>query len=72
VERDPQVSTFTLDDLERRLQAEGLRVVNLAGPFRRLAAQELPKGRFVYPLDDSHWSPLGVRLAAEEIARAWR
>jgi hypothetical protein len=54
--------------LENDLRARGVGVVNLAPVFRR----EAESGALLYWRDDTHWNPAGIRLAAEEIARALR
>ena len=59
-----------LDRLEARLCGRGIAVVNLAAPYRALTAQ-IPEGHeHLYWLDDAHWNPRGIAVAAAQIQRA--
>ncbi|HOW96293.1 MAG TPA: hypothetical protein P5567_03590 [Kiritimatiellia bacterium] len=52
-------------EIERRLRAENIPVVNLVEPFRERAA----RGELLYWPDDTHWNSAGIRIAAELV---WR
>jgi len=55
--------------LEASLRAAGIDVVNLTAVFRKSAAEALARGEYIYWLDDTHWTPSGIRIAAEELRR---
>ncbi len=58
-----------LDALGRELKAGGLPTVNLAPLFRQKAAELASKKIYLYWPDDTHWTPLGISLAAGEISK---
>jgi hypothetical protein len=58
--------------LEEGLRGRAVAVVNLAPVFRREAEARVARGELLYWRDDTHWNPAGIRLAAEEIAKALR
>jgi hypothetical protein len=58
--------------VEASLRTMGIPVLNLAPIFRERARHSLSGGPLLYWRDDLHWNPEGVRVAAEEIWRAWR
>lgn len=51
--------------LEQELKANGIRVVNLLGPFREATAQ----GERLFWRDDTHWNDAGMHFAAHLIAQ---
>ncbi|MCU0959974.1 MAG: hypothetical protein MUF48_07695 [Pirellulaceae bacterium] len=56
-------------DLLRRLQDAGLDVVDLFALYARARREALPAAApTLYLRQDSHWSPTGMRLAAEAVA----
>ena len=59
-----------LERLEASLVDAGVPVVNLKAVFRELAREGLPRGRYLYWRDDTHWNALGLEIAAEELVRA--
>ena len=68
-DRDRLVNAKTIE-LIRRLQQSGVKVVDLFALFRQARAVSAAGEVTKYHLaQDSHWSPEGVRLAAEAIAR---
>jgi hypothetical protein len=67
----PAPAVSRLDRLEAKLRERGVRVVNLGPVFEARAADELAHGRTLYWKDDTHWGPVGIDLAASEIAKAW-
>jgi hypothetical protein len=67
----PEASVRYLGDLESRLNAEGIAVVNLTPPFRAAAETSLARGSYIYFPDDTHWNAAGAGLAAREIGRVW-
>ena len=60
-----------LDRLERDLVAAGIPVLNLTPFLSAEAARYLQHDRYLYLLDDIHWDPLGIALAAEAIREQW-
>ena len=48
-------------ELEKELNAEGISAVNLLGPFREKAKEDI----LLYWADDTHWNPEGIKLAAD-------
>jgi hypothetical protein len=68
-DRDKPVNAKTIEVI-RRLQQAGVEVVDLFALFKQARAASPPGEATKYYLaQDSHWSPDGVRLAAEAIAR---
>jgi hypothetical protein len=57
--------------LERELRAAGVPVLNLAPMFAAQAAAHLARHEYLYWLDDTHWNPQGIDLAAAAIQAAW-
>lgn len=53
-----------LDELETRLKAAGIPVVNLLPAYR----QATREGRLLYWPDDTHWNGAGMEIAAEQLA----
>src|SRR5207302_1137841 len=60
-----------LDRLERDLRAAGIPTLNLTPFLSAEAARYLQHDRYLYWLDDIHWDPLGIALAAEAIREQW-
>jgi len=60
-----------LDRLERALRATGIPVLNLTPFLSAEAARYLQHDRYLYWLDDIHWAPLGIELAAGAIREQW-
>lgn len=54
--------------LARALARRGVPVLDLGPGLRSAARAGLASRRYVYWRDDTHWSPLGVRVAAKELA----
>jgi len=52
------------------LAAQGVGVLDLAPVLKSAAREGLAARRYVFWRDDTHWSPLGVRISAAELARA--
>jgi hypothetical protein len=68
--QEPVRETF-LPRLAALLSETGVPVVDLSRTFRAEARDDLAAGRTLYWNDDTHWSPAGAALAAQEIARRW-
>jgi hypothetical protein len=66
----PSGVPFYLDRIETGLIKEGVPVINLTRAMRHRAAEELEQGRDLFWRDDTHWNPLGTRVAAEAAAEA--
>ncbi len=68
-DRDKLVNAKTIE-LMHRLQQAGVEVLDLFALFKQARA-DLPAGEATkyYLSQDSHWSPEGVRLAAQAVAR---
>jgi hypothetical protein len=62
----------TLNVLAQNLRKNGVPALDLTPIFRQQAADALRNGQYLYWLDDTHWSPLGVRIAAGEILKFLR
>jgi len=58
-----------LSDLESRLRQEGIPVVNLTDVYMQAATSEFKRGRYLYWLDDTHWSATGIEIAAKAILK---
>jgi hypothetical protein len=56
-------------ELDRRLRAAGVSVINLYGVIRARATADFPNFEYLYWRDDTHWNAAGIRVSAEEIAR---
>ncbi len=56
-----------LDRVEKSLQAEGIRTVNLLHPLREDASRQLKHEKLFYFIDDSHWNAEAIRFAAERV-----
>ena len=54
------------DQFVAELTKEGVECIDLQKSFRAARAE----GKTLYHRDDSHWTPLGARIAAEQLARA--
>jgi hypothetical protein len=61
-----------LGELERRLRAAGLRVVNLTAAMSEGAARDLDRHVYLYYRDDIHWNRRGTELAANVISSSMR
>lgn len=72
----PDASVHYLAELERRLTARGIAVVNLVDPLRAAARRALGADSLIYWRDDTHWNAAGNDIAARAIApvlkRLWR
>lgn len=55
--------------LQVRLEAEGIAVVNPIEPLRREARVRVPRGEYLYHLDDTHWNAQGIAVTVDEILR---
>jgi hypothetical protein len=60
-----------LAELERRLRALRIPVVNLEPVLHAASREELSSGELIYWPDDTHWNPTGIKISAREIARAF-
>jgi hypothetical protein len=56
--------------LQRRLEAEGIAVVNPIEALRREARARIDKGELIYQLDDTHWNSQGIAVTVDEIVRS--
>lgn len=65
--RDVAESRATLEDFAMALQNSGVRTVPLANRYSQEAAVLLDQKKYLYFLDDTHWSSIGTSIAAEEI-----
>jgi hypothetical protein len=65
---EPVPSPATLDRLEASLRQAGVPVVNVTSALTARAAELYPGREYVYWIDDTHWSPEGVRVAAGAVA----
>jgi hypothetical protein len=54
------------DEFVAKLRAAEVECIDLQKAFREARA----KGKTLYHRDDSHWTPLGARIAAEQLAHA--
>ncbi len=66
--REPEGARL-LAGLADRLRASGLPVVDVTPLFTAQAASGLPRHKYLYWRDDTHWNAAGIRLAAEAV---WR
>ena len=57
--------------LESALRAAGVSAINLTPVLRQHADAAFKRYKYVYWRNDTHWNADGVRIAAEEIARAF-
>lgn len=58
---DTPIPASCLWAIESGLQTSGIPCVNLIGPFREKAKEDV----LLYWLDDTHWNPEGIQIAAE-------
>jgi hypothetical protein len=58
--------------LAKNLRWNGVPVLDLTPAFRQQAARDLRDGRYLYWMDDTHWSPIGVKVAAGELLKYLR
>ncbi len=65
--RKPESVNPTTRDVLARLKQDGIEVVDLFEVYAR--ARQTPGSPEYYLAQDSHWSPQGMRLAAETVAR---
>jgi len=56
-----------LGAIEQDLREAGIPVVNLTQKFRAAAAEALSRNEYIYWRDDTHWNPLGIKLAAASL-----
>jgi hypothetical protein len=61
-----------LGELERRLRAAGVPVVNLTAAMSEGAARDLDHGVYLYYRDDIHWNRRGTELAATVVSSSIR
>ena len=66
----PEASVHYLAEVERRLAARGIAVVNLVEPLRAAARSALEADSLIYWRDDTHWNAAGNDIAARVIAPA--
>ena len=64
----PHPSLAYMAELEGRLRARGIAVVNLAEPLRAAARAALARDSLIYWRDDTHWNAAGNDVAARAIA----
>ena len=55
-------------ELNRRLRAAGVSVINLYDVIATQATAEAARWEYLYWRDDTHWNAAGIRVAADEIA----
>ena len=65
--RDVSPAAGTISELKDALRQAGIGVVSLAPVFSREAAALLPDRKYIYLLDDTHWSGTGTAIAADEL-----
>jgi len=65
---EPESSALYLNRLEKICSEEGLKVVNLTDPLRKMAEEELGRGKLIYFSDDTHWNAEGIEISARKIA----
>ena len=53
--------------IEQELRKTDIPVVNLTQKFRAAAAEVLSRNQYIYWRDDTHWNPLGIKLAAASL-----
>lgn len=68
----PAEESTTLGTLAQRLQVRGVPALDLTRVFRQRATAALRDGRYLYWTDDTHWNPIGVKIAAEEVLKFLR
>ena len=68
--REVSLSRETLEDLRDELQNAGVDTVALLNRYVHDAAILLDQKKYLYFLDDTHWSGHGTALAADEIFKA--
>jgi SGNH hydrolase-like domain, acetyltransferase AlgX len=56
-----------LAGIEQELRKTDIPVVNLTQKFRASAAEVLARKEYIYWRDDTHWNPLGIKLAAASL-----
>jgi lysophospholipase L1-like esterase len=66
----PEASVHYLAEVERRLAARGIAVVDLVEPLRAAARSALEADSLIYWGDDTHWNAAGNDIAARVIAPA--
>lgn len=67
-----QPNTTYFMDLAKHLKEKNVHVVNLEEAFVTEAPRAYASGDLLFVADDGHWSYLGTKLAASEIAKAVR
>ncbi|HMD50950.1 MAG TPA: hypothetical protein VKG79_17680 [Bryobacteraceae bacterium] len=60
-------SKLYLTGVEAAARSAAVNVVNLIGPLRRQAGEEMARGEYNYWLDDTHWNAAGIGQAARTI-----
>ena len=53
--------------IAQELRKTDIPVVNLTQKFRVSAAEALSRNEYIYWRDDTHWNPLGIKLAAASL-----
>jgi hypothetical protein len=67
--RDESHSAATLAEIEAAARGVGVDVVSLEPRFSREAPAMLSENKYLYLLDDTHWSGTGTAIAADEVFR---
>ncbi len=68
---EPGDAVHPLARLAAAVGAAGVPVLDLTGPFRERAREDLANGQYIYWLDDTHWNARGIAVAAESARKAW-
>lgn len=65
--RDVSPAAGTISELEAALRRGGVEVVSLEPRFSHEAPSMLSERKYLYLLDDTHWSGTGTAMAADEL-----
>jgi len=63
----PERQPDFLPRLMRELRKRGVASVDLQTPYTAFTARNAAKGVHLYHMDDTHWNPMGVKMAAQVI-----
>ncbi|MEK6704349.1 MAG: hypothetical protein AAB116_25630 [Candidatus Poribacteria bacterium] len=55
--------------LEQKLLEKNIMVVNLTNIFKQFSIKLITENKYLYWLDDTHWNPIGIKIASEELIK---
>ncbi len=64
-----QTQEYYETSMARELRREGVPVIDLLPDLRARTREQLPKNRYLYQIDDTHWNAAGVALGVDAILR---